>query len=393
MASSTDHFNNPAGTALSLGVTVTYDQTDSAVPTTGTEGDSTSPMQGLLPDKFGAQYSVEAGPSNTAALTPNTEAILQQFLDLPTPIVEQTLNFSNQPMVEDTASGQLALYNHGDQSQVGQQHIRANGLILEPPLPMYNAPPMLPTGLNLLGPSSVPYSGNPSEMQRFLSTLTGDAVAYHLNLPANNRAKELQIGTLGEDNGSQSSSSTYVQEAICPTGLPDLAYSYIFSNEGDTPRNTKEPIEVPPFVREKLLRVYLDSQHRCPGFYVNQKRLFNRLSGTLEDRPHPSWLFSMVSRSDCHFRRIDLTTSPVPRRHSLDRRSGSPEHGSSFLLCCKGTFRSGKVEIRSSAGSHPDRHQPRVILDAKRQRRGIDHDGYARSLVRRLQGCPPHNID
>ena len=293
-------------------MTVTYDKTDSDVPTTGQEGDSTSPMVGILPDKVGLQYSVEAGPQNTAVLTPNTEAILQQFLELPTPIVEQTLNFPSHPMVEDTASGQLALYNYGDEPQIGPRHDWANGLILEPPLPMYNAPPMLPTGLNLLGPSSVPYSGNPSEMQRFLSTLTGDAVAYHLNLPENKRTKELQNGMLGEDNGSQSSSSTSAQEAICPTGLPDLAYSYIFSNEGDTSRNTKEPIEVPPFVRQKLLRVYLDSQHRCPGFYVNQKRLFNRLSGTLKDRPHPSWLFSMVSRSDCHYRGTDLTTSPVP---------------------------------------------------------------------------------
>jgi hypothetical protein len=130
-----------------------------------------------------------------------------------------------------------------------------------------------------------------------LSNLTGDAVAYHLSLPANTRTKGLENGMTTEGISSQPFVSASPAEAIRPTGLPDFPSASLFGNEEDAARKSNEPIDVPPFVKEKLLRVYLDSLRRCPAFYVNRERLFKRLKGPSEDRPHPSWLFSMVSGS------------------------------------------------------------------------------------------------
>lgn len=284
---------------LSASMGMAYDQTESSGPTTGRNSDSTSdsPVQSLPFAKTEPEYNAEAGPSSTAMLTPNTEAILQQFLNLPTPVMEQTLNFPQSQMSDQTMTGALAKYTNNDQFGAPMQDVWSNNLLLEPPIPMYNAPSLLPTGLNLFGPSSVPFGGDPSDMQRFLSTLTGDAVAYHLSLPANGRTKGLENGMTSNISDSQPFISASAEEEIPPTGLADFPSASLFGNEGDAPKKSKEPIDVPPFVKEKLLRVYLDSLRRCPAFYVNRERLFKRLKGPAEDRPHPSWLFSMVSGS------------------------------------------------------------------------------------------------
>jgi hypothetical protein len=284
---------------LSASMGMAYDQTESSGPTSGRNSDSTSdsPVQSLPFVKTEMANNAEAGPSSTAMLTPNTEAILQQFLNLPTPVMEQTLNFSQSQMPDQTMSGALSKYTHNNQFEESMQDIWPNNLSFEPPIPLYNAPSLLPTGLNLFGPSSVPYGGDPSDMQRFLSNLTGDAVAYHLSLPSNIRTKGMEIGMTSEGIDSQPLMSASTEEVLRPTGLPDFASACLFGKEEDASRKSNEPIDVPPFVKEKLLRVYLESLRRCPAFYVNQERLFRRLKGSSENRPHPSWLFSMVSES------------------------------------------------------------------------------------------------
>lgn len=258
-------------------------------PTSGCNSgsSSTSPRQ-TGPANPELQYGFDDGMAYGEMLTPNTQTMLRQFLSLPTPVVEQSLDFPNQQTMESTST-QLSVYPY-EQPVSAMQGVQAEA-VSDPqaPVPMYETPFLLPTGMNLLGPSPLI---DPADLQRFLASMDGTAVAYHLGMPLNLMKPEMQISmpdvaeveavpiSLADDPG-----------LLDHTRLDDSWYS-----SAEPARKARDPIDVPPFLRDKLLYAYFNNLQRCPSYYVDRDRLYKRLENDTLDPPHPAWLFSMVSR-------------------------------------------------------------------------------------------------
>lgn len=216
-------------------------------------------------------------------MTPNTQTILQQFFSL-SPTGEETIEFPQQTF---GASTQLSVYSREQPAM--QAWDPANTLI--PAIP-YEPTFMLPTGLNLLRPSTLPNYADPADLQRFLPGMDEQSIAYHFGLPLNLNKQELQIS--GSEDSTESIQAPFTEDSAL--SLPPFDSSS-WLPKAEPAKKPKDPIDVPPFLRDKLLNSYFKNLKRCPSCYVDRDQLYRRLEG--ENRPHPSWLFSMVRCPTC----------------------------------------------------------------------------------------------
>jgi hypothetical protein len=250
-------------------------------------------------------------------MTPNTQTILQQFFSL-SPTGEQTIDF---PLQTVEPSTQLSLYTREQPAM--QSWDPTNPLA---PMPMYEAPFLLPTGLNLLRPPVQSYGTDPADIQRFLSGMDEQSVAYHLGLPLNLSKQELQI------SGPAAEEPAQVPPIEADLSIPPFDSNWFSDTE--PARKPKDPIDVPPFLRDKLLHSYFHNLQRCPSYYVDRDQLYRRMEGS-GDRPHTSWLFSMVSRSVMALTRYSFLNA-VPSRIDLAARPVAKAHGRPLLQSRKG---------------------------------------------------------
>lgn len=204
-------------------------------------------------------------------LTPNTQTILQQFFTMSPAEAEQNMESYQ---ADEATSMQLEVYSQSETMQSAWDPTNA----LIPTIP-YEPTFMLPTGLNLLRP--MPAYGDAVDMQQFFSTMDEEAVAYHLGLPLNLTKEGLQL------------SGPEPPPPVEDDSTPPFDRSNWFPNP-EPAKKVKDPIDVPPFVRNKLLDSYFHNIQRCPCYYVDRERLNRRIEST-ENRPHPTWLYSMVS--------------------------------------------------------------------------------------------------
>ncbi|KAJ9108216.1 hypothetical protein QFC19_002463 [Naganishia cerealis] len=231
-----------------------------------------------------------------ALLTPNTQTFLQDLFNMSTPGKENTLNGANSHSALDLPN-QLALYpfantlpyimpTDSENASIGMMYSR---------IPMYPSPSLLPTGLNLLSPSPpMSFGPDPSTFTQMFPSMTSEAMAYHMSLPVN-LSKPV----------AQSALPQIEQQEPPPQSAPDPGFARppdtqkdfnLGWSPGDVPvveKRVKDPIDVPPFVREKLLRSFFDNICRCPCSYVNRDLFDQRMAMRPEARPHPSWIFSM----------------------------------------------------------------------------------------------------
>jgi hypothetical protein len=250
----------------------------------------------------GGQSSEPFDASQPPLFTPNTQALLQDFFNVPSPAKEVTANMATSLSAADL-SHQVALlpYTHPAPNTTRNALFDAGLGAIQQRLPMYQHPTLLPTGLNLSSlapPDSLDFS-------QMFTSMDSEAAEYHFSLPIN-------LTTLHEYSAIPQIEQEQ-QEQQQTTPLTSIPTSSDGSSKPDGPqtdfdlgwftavdslnagKRTKNPIDVPPFVREKLLRSFFYNLTRCPCCYVDRDRFEQRLRLSPEARPHPAWLFSIVS--------------------------------------------------------------------------------------------------
>ncbi|KAI5450107.1 hypothetical protein NCC49_003734 [Naganishia albida] len=180
-------------------------------------------------------------------------------------------------MSPDQAEQDIESFQAAEASSEAMQAAWDQSNALIPTIP-YEPAFMLPTGLNLLRPMAA--YGADAEVDRFFSSMDEEAVAYHLGLPLNLSKQDLSI------SGPEPLPST--RDAASPPATDTSSWL----PETEPTKRVKDVIDVPPFLRNKLLDSYFHNLQRCPCHCVDRDQLNRRLEGT-ENRPHPTWLFSM----------------------------------------------------------------------------------------------------
>jgi hypothetical protein len=242
------------------------------------------------------------GRPQPSLLTPTTQTLLEDFFNMPSPTVEAGMNMANDQIVaEPYNQAALVPYTHLAPQATRNDSTDTASLSIYPTFPMYQFPTLLPTGINLFNPAP-PESIDFSQM---FSSMDSEAAAYHFSLPLN-LAKPEEFSAMPQieqerqqrQETSPLDSAAYSNTAFPPPDPredfnPDWFPVVRLPDEG---KRAKDPIDVPPFVRDKLLRSFFDNLNRCPCCYVDRDRFEQRLKMEPEERPHPAWLFSMVSR-------------------------------------------------------------------------------------------------
>lgn len=224
----------------------------------GSRSSGQTPQSAVLPPP-----PMDTDMTYTGLMTPNTQTILQQFLS----------------MSPDQAEQGIESFQAAEASSEAMQAAWDPSNALIPTIP-YEPAFMLPTGLNLLRPMAA--YGADAEVDRFFSSMDEEAVAYHLGLPLNLSKQDLSI------SGPEPLPST--RDAASPPATDPSSWL----PETEPRKRVKDVIDVPPFLRNKLLDSYFHNLQRCPCHCVDRDQLNRRLEGA-ENRPHPTWLFSMVS--------------------------------------------------------------------------------------------------
>ncbi|KAJ9114028.1 hypothetical protein QFC22_005848 [Naganishia vaughanmartiniae] len=238
--------------------------------------------------------------SQPALLTPNTQTLLQDFFNMPSPAMEVAPEIATETAAfqsTDNVFNQVALlpYAHPASHITRSGSVEASFGSIQQSFPLYQFPTLFPTGLNLSSPAP-PDSLNFSQM---CSSMDPEAMAYHFSLPINlTKPEEFSAIPQIEQDRQQTplDPTTSSGDAGPPPKPPQTEFEPgWFPAVGllDAGRRAKDPIDVPPFVREKLLRSFFYNLNRCPCCHVDRDRFEQRLRLTPEERPHPAWLFSM----------------------------------------------------------------------------------------------------
>lgn len=254
-------------------------------------------------------------PPNVSAsaipLTPNTQALFRDFVGLPTPDFEKTYCFASP---EQDANG-IMDYEMASQgvsapdvssvsaSLTGSEIVRTrstspkdmeslwSGFV---PSPSF----FMPSGFNLWDMSAL----NQNALGQVMPSVTAfDAFSLvqesFVNAPA---PQEYQPS--GPASSSSSSSIPTIEDAAFPRLFPA-------PSKDSTVCVTRKIIDVPPFMRQKLLKSYCYNIKRFATLHMDRLKFQDRLARGLDSGLHPAFVFAMVSRSFA--RHIALTARTV----------------------------------------------------------------------------------
>lgn len=250
------------------------------------------------------------------SFSPNTEAILRDFVGLPTPVFENSYDFGNHsvnpafPPMEQQGLMQMSPMD----DQVAK---RTSSMMEVDSLAAFTSPDLfLPTGYNLWDMSAGGQAGTMFDMQPLGDptldthlgklTLLSDSSTSHNPLFSADGSEVTVLSPDEQDAGDWEDISMFI------TGKITM----------DRPRHTLRPregkklIDVPPFLRQKLLSSYWYHIKRFATLHTDRLHFREELNKGLESELHPSFVLGVVSRSlqlasamlhgESHFTNVDL---------------------------------------------------------------------------------------
>ncbi|KAJ9114048.1 hypothetical protein QFC22_005868 [Naganishia vaughanmartiniae] len=246
-----------------------------------------------MPDNNGTQPLLDAQLA-CGSFSPNTQAILCDFVGLPTPIFEGSYDFgnydSNAPFPSMEQPGLMQMSPMDD--QVAQ---RATSM-MEVDNAGFNVPDLfLPTGFNLWEmPSPFGQAGTSFDMY---PPAADPALDTHLR----------KLTLLSESSTSQNplfsadgSEITVLSPDEQDSGdWEDISMFITGKITMDRPRHTLPPqegkklIDVPPFLRQKLLNSYWYHIKRFATLHTDRLHFREELNKGLESELHPSFVFAV----------------------------------------------------------------------------------------------------
>jgi hypothetical protein len=228
-------------------------------------------------------------------LTPNTQALFRDFVGLPTPVFEKTYHFASP---EHDANG-ITDYEMASQgvsapdvssvssSLTGSEIVRTrstspkdmeslwSGFV---PSPSF----FMPSGFNLWDMSGLNQNALPSVIDTAFDAFSLVQESF-VNAPA---PQEYQPS--GPTSSSSSSSIPTFEDAAFPRLFPA-------PSKDSTVCVTRRIIDVPPFMRQKLLKSYCYNIKRFATLHMDRLKFQNQLARGLDSGLHPAFVFAMVS--------------------------------------------------------------------------------------------------
>ncbi|KAJ9093869.1 hypothetical protein QFC21_006242 [Naganishia friedmannii] len=246
-----------------------------------------------IPDTSAAQSLLD--PQLTCgSFSPNTQAILRDFVGLPTPVFENSYDFGN----FDASAAFPSTGQHGlmQMSPMDEQVAQRASAMMDVDTTAFGAPDLfLPTGFNLWDMSAFGQAGTSFDIQPPADP-TLDAHLGKLTLRSDSSTSQ---NPLFSTDGSEI--TVLLPDEQDSGDWEDISMFITGRITMDRPRHTLRPhdekklIDVPPFLRQKLLNSYWYHVNRFATLHTDRLHFREELGKGLESELHPSFVFAVVS--------------------------------------------------------------------------------------------------
>jgi hypothetical protein len=285
------------------GTSPAWDSTSSALfnnpPISSSQGTSSNAptlASPPMPDTSAAAQSLPDPQLASGSFSPNTQAILRDFVGLPTPVFENSYDFGNYNVnaafpVAEQQSGLMQMSPLDD--QVAQ---RATSM-MDVDNAAFGAPDLfLPTGFNLWDMSGFGQAGTSLDMQQPTDptlhshlgklTLLSDSSTSQNPLLSIDGSEITVLSPNEQDSGDWEDISQFITGKVTMDRPRHML----------RPQGEKKLIDVPPFLRQKLLNSYWYHIKRFATLHTDRLHFREELDKGLESELHPSFVFAVVSR-------------------------------------------------------------------------------------------------
>jgi hypothetical protein len=231
-----------------------------------------------------------AAPPSPVPFSPSTQELLREFVNLPTPVFERTHDFGqvNQRSANDREDS--------DMNNIGLAGSTESFLVLPGDVATtleendYPAPMMFPSGFNLWDMSGFDHNGADWEAFQALAPPVNQpdlGPSSHANLylnvdPITPMEQEPERIVFPTTSPGSSQISPELSELTLPWSPPM------------SKMEERKIIDVPPFLRQKLVQSYCFNIKRFATFHVDRLKFRDRLLRGLESDLHPAFVFSSV---------------------------------------------------------------------------------------------------
>lgn len=276
----------------------------------GANGSQWSPLNGEpslgnVPEMAANLPNLLPPPPNVTAsaipLTPNTQALFRDFVRLPTPVFEKTYQFGS-PEQDANGTTDHEMASQGVSAAVssvsalltGSEIVRTRSTSPKDMESLWNgfmpSPSFfMPSGFNLWDMSGFNQNTLDAQVMPTLIDTAFDAFSLVQQSLVNATAPQEYPQLSGPASSSSSSSIP---------SFEDSAFPRLFRapSKDSTTTVTRKIIDVPPFMRQKLLKSYCYNIKRFATLHMDRLKFQDRLSRGLDSGLHPAFVFSMVSR-------------------------------------------------------------------------------------------------